>query len=47
MLLQQIQDELLKEDSVLTGVASVAKRAYGSAVAFATGAMSVISYCDD
>ena len=39
--LQQIQDELLKEDSVLTGVASVAKRAYGSAVAFATGAMSV------
>lgn len=36
--LQQLQDELLKEDSVLTGVASVAKRAYGSAVAFATGA---------
>lgn len=38
--LQQIQNEYLKEDSVLTGVATVAKRAYAGAVAFATGAMS-------
>jgi len=39
--LQQIQDELLKEDSVLTGIATVGKRAYAGAVAFATGAMSL------
>ena len=39
--LQQIQDELLKEDSVLTGIATVGKRAYAGAVAYATGAMSL------
>ena len=39
--LQQIQNEYLKEDSVLTGVATVAKRAYAGAVAFATGALSL------
>lgn len=39
--LQQIQDELLKEDSVLTGVATLAKRAYAGAVAYATGAMTL------
>ena len=39
--LQQIQDELLKEDSVLTGIATVGKRAYAGAVAFATGALSL------
>ena len=39
--LQQIQDEYLKKDSVLTGIATVGKRAYAGAVAYATGAMSL------
>jgi DNA repair exonuclease SbcCD ATPase subunit len=36
--LQQIQNELSKKDSLFTAAASSAKKAYASAVAFATGA---------
>ncbi len=39
--LQQISDEYLKKDSVLTPIVTAGKRAYGAAVAYATGAMSL------